>query len=81
MLGENQKKERSVFYKTFSFAFELGYTIVIPIVLLAFLGRFLDRKFETSPIFLLSGILFSIIVSGILIFRKAKKILDEAANL
>jgi len=78
--GEDIKKERSIFFKTFSLAWELGYTIAAPIVIFAFLGRFLDVKYDSSPILLLIGIFFAMIVSGAMIFRKAKRIIDEAGK-
>ncbi|KKO02841.1 hypothetical protein LCGC14_0102910 [marine sediment metagenome] len=77
---EKDKKERAIFLKTLSLAWELGYIIVIPLVILAAGGRFLDNKYDTSPIFLMSGILLSILVSGILVFKKAKRILEDISN-
>ncbi|MBI4034014.1 MAG: AtpZ/AtpI family protein [Candidatus Brennerbacteria bacterium] len=58
-------------------AWELGYTIAIPLVGLALLGRFLDKSFGTSPLFLLIGIFVSILVSSFLVYRKTKKIIDN----
>ncbi|OGG39052.1 hypothetical protein A2116_02120 [Candidatus Jorgensenbacteria bacterium GWA1_49_17] len=58
-------------------AWELGYTIAIPLVALALGGRFLDKSFDTSPIFLLIGIFVSIFISSFLIYRKTKKILSQ----
>ena len=43
---------------------QLGFVIVIPIVLGAILGSFLDGKFHTSPILILVGLLLGLI-SGI----------------
>lgn len=56
-------------------ALELGYLIAIPIVVLAFMGRFLDREFGTAPWMLLGGILLAIIASGIGITRKVRKMI------
>lgn len=42
---------------------ELGFLIAIPAVIGAFGGRYIDRHFNTSPLFLLSGILASIAVA------------------
>ena len=58
-------------------AWELGYTIAVPIVLLALVGRFADKHFETSPWLLLAGILLSIIVSSALVYRKISPILKS----
>jgi ATP synthase protein I len=43
---------------------ELGFTIAIPIALLAILGSFLDGKFHTGPWLLLLGLLLGLI-SGV----------------
>ena len=55
-------------------AWELGYTIAIPIVVLGLGGAWLDKKLVTSPLFLLVGIGLSLILSGLGIYRKIKKI-------
>lgn len=54
-------------------ALELGYLIAIPIVVLAFLGRWLDKKWGTSPWLLVVGALTAATISGIAVYRKAKK--------
>ncbi|MFA6183556.1 MAG: AtpZ/AtpI family protein [Parcubacteria group bacterium] len=61
----------------FSLAFELGYIVAIPIVLLALGGRMLDKKLDSSPWFLLSGIIISIIVSTYWIYKKTSAIIDN----
>jgi hypothetical protein len=53
-------------------AWELGYLIALPIVILGFGGAWLDKKFGTSPILLLAGIGLSVIISGIAVYRKIK---------
>ncbi|MBI4994613.1 AtpZ/AtpI family protein [Candidatus Peregrinibacteria bacterium] len=53
-------------------AWELGYTIALPIAILGFGGAMLDKKVGTSPLFLLIGIALSIIISGIAVYRKIK---------
>jgi len=76
MAEENKKK--TPFLKAISLAWDLGYIIAVPLVVLAISGRLLDKKFDSSPVLLLTGIILAMIVSGILTFRKTKKILDEA---
>jgi len=56
-------------------AWELGYTIAVPLVALAIFGRFLDKKLGTSPWLLLAGILVSIAVSSWLVYKKTLDIL------
>ena len=62
-------------WSALSLALNLGYTIAIPIVVLALAGRFLDKRFDTSPLFLLLGVLLSIIISTLGVYGKVKKII------
>jgi F0F1-type ATP synthase assembly protein I len=55
-------------------AWELGYTIAIPIVVLGIGGAWIDKKIGTSPALLLIGIALSLIISGVSIYRKVKDI-------
>jgi len=57
-------------WSVFSLAMELGYIIAIPIVLFALGGRFLDKKINSSPWFLLLGVGFSIILTTYLVYKK-----------
>lgn len=77
-MQEIKSKDRLAFLRALSLAWELGYAIAGPLVVMAFLGRFLDKRYETSPIFLLSGIFLAMIISGLLVFRKTKKIIEDA---
>ncbi len=74
-------EQRSPFWQAVALAWELGYTIAIPIVLLAFAGRFLDRKFGASPWFLLTGVLLSIIMSSIAVTMKVRRIMQWGGQL
>ncbi|MBI2042372.1 MAG: AtpZ/AtpI family protein [Candidatus Nealsonbacteria bacterium] len=74
------KKGRQALYGAIGLAWELGYMITLPLVVLAVLGRFLDKNYSTSPLFLIAGILLAIAVSGLLVFRKTKRIMDEASK-
>ena len=64
-------------WSVFSLAMELGYTIAIPIILLALLGRLIDKNINTSPWFLLMGIFISILLTSWLIYKKVLKIIEE----
>jgi F0F1-type ATP synthase assembly protein I len=72
---EENKEKDGVLSKSdlIAFAFDLGFAIVIPLVIFALGGRFLDKKFETSPLFLIIGLLISIVFTGISIYKKTKK--------
>lgn len=64
-------------WSALSLAWELGYTIAVPIVILALLGRFLDKKLGTSPFLLLTGIFLSLIITSIGITKKTLKVMKE----
>ncbi|MEK7211138.1 MAG: AtpZ/AtpI family protein [Patescibacteria group bacterium] len=69
------KQKNEPDWSALSLAWNLGYTIAIPIIALALGGRLLDRKFDTSPLFLLLGVLLSIVISTLEVYRKVKKII------
>lgn len=75
MSESEEKTESPVNFNAWQLAWELGYTIAIPIVLLALFGRFLDRQFDSSPWLLLAGIVVSIIISSTIVYRKVSKII------
>ena len=58
----------------FALAGELGFTIAVPIVGFAFLGRFLDRTLGTSPWLILGSIFVSLPIVMILVYRKVRKL-------
>ncbi|TSC55416.1 MAG: Uncharacterized protein Greene041679_616 [Parcubacteria group bacterium Greene0416_79] len=62
-------------FNSWQLAWELGYTIAIPIVLFALLGRWADRMFGTSPWLLLLGVVLSVFISTAIVYRKIKRIL------
>jgi len=72
----SQPSERSAFFQALGLAWQLGYTIAVPLVLLALGGRLADKYFNTSPWLLLTGVLLSIGLSGWLIVLKTRRILS-----
>jgi hypothetical protein len=68
---------RAPLWQALGLAWELGYTIAIPLVLLALAGRWADQAFHTSPWLLLAGIGLSIMASSILLVRKFKQIINK----
>ncbi len=73
-----ESKEKSQVWFALSLAWQLGYSIAIPLVVLALIGRLLDKKFGTSPWLLLAGVLLSLIISTFAVYRKTIKILSES---
>ena len=68
---------RKPLLEAFQLAFELGYLIVIPLIIFAFGGRWLDVHFDTSPWFLLTGMGAAIIFTTVLLIRKFSKLLHD----
>jgi F0F1-type ATP synthase assembly protein I len=56
---------------------EIGFLIVIPLVILAILGRMVDAMFSSFPLFFLIGILCAIIASTYIIYRRITTVLKE----
>ena len=63
-----------------SLAWELGYTIAVPLTVLALGGRLLDKKIDTSPWIMLIGILVALIISGTAVYWKIVKIINEQSK-
>lgn len=70
-----EEKEQSILKFTLSFAWNLGYSIAVPLVLLTLGGRFLDKKIDSSPWFLIAGILISIAISSYIVYKKVINII------
>lgn len=75
VMDEKQTQKSSTWF-ALGLVWQLGYTIAIPLVVFGLIGRFLDNKFGTSPWLLLAGILLSLIVSSIGVYRKTMKIME-----
>lgn len=70
-------KKNPQLWSALSLAWQLGYIIVIPIAILGFSGAWLDKKYGTTPLFILIGFFLSILISTIGIYRKTKDILKN----
>lgn len=56
-------------------AWNLGYIIAIPAVVLGFSGALLDRALGTSPLFVLLGFALAAVLSAIGVGKRVKQIL------
>jgi len=77
IMKSKNKKENDRQWSIVSLAWELGYLITIPIVLLAFGGKLLDNKLNTSPWMLLVGIIVSIIITSWLVYKKVNSVISN----
>lgn len=60
---------------------DFGVTIAVPIVAFALLGKWLDGRFGTRPYLLIVGFVLAAIISGRLIYTKAKRLGKEYQSL
>lgn len=70
-------KEENTTWSAVGFAWELGYSIVVPLVLFALGGRFLDKKLGTSPWLLLGGIVISIAITSFIVYKKVMTVINK----
>ena len=56
-----------------SFAMDLGISIAVPLAIFAFGGAYFDKKFETSPLLLIIGLLLSLASTTVIMMKKIKK--------
>jgi len=63
-----------------SLAWDLGWIIAIPIVILAIGGAILDKKMGTSPWILLTGVILSVGITSFAVYYKVTKILGDLSN-
>ena len=78
---EQKKKEQSAMWMALQVAYELGYLIALPIVFLGLSGAWMDKKFATSPLFLLIGITLAFIITSIGAYRKINTITDKINSI
>ena len=69
--------QRTALWQALNLAWELGYTIAIPLVILALAGRWADGHFHTKPWLFLVGIILAIASSSVLLVRKFSKLLRQ----
>ncbi len=59
-------------------AWNLGFIIALPVAVFGFGGAYVDKHFGTTPIFVITGFVMAIVLSGIGVWRKVKEILRDA---
>lgn len=74
---DNRSPQRTAVFQALGYAWQFGYTIVVPLVLFGVLGRWLDRKLGTAPWLFLAGVVFSIAISSVALILKALKIMQS----
>ena len=60
-----------------SFAWQFGFYIVIPIGIFLALGIFVDRYFHTAPLFLITGIVLSLVLTAYETYHLLLPLMEE----
>ncbi len=68
---------RRTYWQALNIAWELGYTIAVPLVLFTLAGRWADKAMHTSPWLLLLGMALAIVLTTLLLIRKFSRLLRE----
>ncbi len=68
---------RSHVREALDLALNLGFTIAVPLVGFALLGRWLDRRLDTSPWLFLGGAMLAIATSTTILITRFKRILSK----
>jgi len=55
-------------------AMELGFIIVLPLVVLVLAGVALDRRFATTPLFIIIGMAGAFCLSAAIVYRKIRRL-------
>ena len=71
----DEKKELKTTGELISFAFEVGYTIAIPLIIFVLGGRFADKYFGTAPWLMLTGLILSMFATTVIIYKKTKTLI------
>ena len=73
---EDKNKQQTLWF-ALSLAWQLGYTIAIPLIVFLIIGVSLDKYFKTSPFLSLIAVFFSLIVTTFSVYKKSMKILNQ----
>src|SRR3989344_6126169 len=73
----NEPSRDATLWVVLGFAWRLGYSIAVPLVVMLAAGRWLDKKYGTSPWLLITGLVLSFILTNILMFREAFRVMKE----
>ena len=66
-----ESKDRQYIVLSLRIIADFGAIIAVPIVVLAFIGKYLDTKWGTKPWLLITGFILAFVLSAFMIKRKA----------
>ena len=76
-----KNSDRQYYMFALRIAGDFGAAIAVPVVVLVYIGRFLDAKYGTGIWYTIAGFVTAALLSGTIIYRKAKKYGKEYQNL
>ncbi|MFA6197729.1 MAG: AtpZ/AtpI family protein [Patescibacteria group bacterium] len=76
-MSDRRDKNTDSDWSALRFAWELGYTIAIPVVVLAVGGAFADRWLGTKPWIMIAGIGLSMLISTVGVYMKAIRVMSR----
>lgn len=74
------KNQNKVFLMAFDFTFQVGLLIILPLVIFAILGKLVDERTNTSPLFFFIGLVAGLIIAGLLVWKKTNAIIKQIEN-
>lgn len=72
-----EKAPKKPLWQALGLAWELGWMIVIPLVVFALAGRYADSVFGTSPWIFLGGVVIAIAATTILLISKFSRLMRD----
>lgn len=60
---------------------DFGVSIAAPIVILVLIGQYFDNKYKSTPYLTILAFVLAALISGKIIYKKAKKYGEEYKNL
>ncbi len=68
----NHQNDRKYWVFAVKIIGDFGVTLAVPVVILVFLGQKLDQHYESLILFTVMGFILAALISGKLIYKKAK---------
>lgn len=66
-------KDRKYYLLGLRIAGDFGATIAVPVVIFVLIGQWLDGRYDRSPWFTVAAFIFAALLSGMMIYKKAKR--------
>jgi F0F1-type ATP synthase assembly protein I len=70
---ESKNTDREYYMFALRVIGDFGANIAIPVVVLALVGKFIDTKYGWTPWATIAGFTLAALISGLIIYRKAKR--------